>query len=236
MTLFKNDLDRLRHEYAQRSYRGTDKERYSFFNKSYLYTVQQRQRYLLALLYKTGYCPLTDKKILEIGCGNGRVLLEFLQYGISPSNLHGIDLLPDRLYQAQEHIGDVAVFCADGQNLPFPTNTYDLILQFTAFSSILDDTIKKNMATDMLRVLKPTGAILWYDFWLNPTNPHTKGIRQSEVKALFPQCNYTFRKITLAPPITRRLVPFSWTISFLIENLRVVNTHYLAVITPVVNP
>jgi hypothetical protein len=74
--------------------------------------------------------------------------------------------------------------------------------------------------------------ILWYDFWLNPTNPQTEGIRPSEIRTLFPGCDFEFRRITLAPPLARRLVPVSWVVAFLLEKLRVFNSHYLVAIRP----
>ena len=42
-------------------------------------------------------------------------------------------------------------------------------------------------------------------FWLNPTNPQTRGVRPAEIRQLFPGCSFKFERITLAPPITRRL-------------------------------
>jgi hypothetical protein len=105
-------------------------------------------------------------------------------------------------------------------------------LQYTALSSILDPRIRQNVARDMLRVLKPEGILLWYDFWLNPTNPQTRGIRPAEIRELFPACNYEFHKITLAPPLARRIVPFSWGLALFLEGLRIFNSHYLAVISP----
>jgi len=84
----------------------------------------------------------------------------------------------------------------------------------------------------MLRVLKPNGIILWYDFWLNPTNPQTRGIRPKEIRELFPNCNFEFHKITLAPPIARRIVPLSWGLALFLEGLKIFNSHYLVVIRP----
>jgi SAM-dependent methyltransferase len=141
-----------------------------------------------------------------------------------------IDLLHDRLHNAHQQLPGSKFTNADGQSLPFSANEFDLLLQFTAFSSILDPRIKRNMADEMLRVLKPDGAILWYDFWWNPTNPHTAGIKPKEIKAFFPGCNITLRKITLAPPIARRVVPLSWPLALVLESLKIFNSHYLAVI------
>jgi hypothetical protein len=74
--------------------------------------------------------------------------------------------------------------------------------------------------------------ILTYDFWLNPTNPQTRGIRPAEIKQLFPNCSYEFHRITLAPPITRKLAPISWGLCLFLESLKIFNTHYLVAIRP----
>jgi ubiquinone/menaquinone biosynthesis C-methylase UbiE len=141
-------------------------------------------------------------------------------------------LLPDRISKAKARLPHLPLSCADGQAIPYPTDTFDLVMQYTVFSSILDNVIKSNMAQEMLRVLKPHGMILWYDLWLNPTNPQTKGIRPKEIRSLFPNCEFDFRKITLAPPIARHLVPISWLMSAFLEKLTIFNTHYLVAIRP----
>lgn len=62
-------------------------------------------------------------------------------------------------------------------------------------------------------------------------NPQTKGIRPSEIRELFPNCRVEMHRITLAPPLTRLLIKGSWVICLLLENLSILNTHYLAKIT-----
>lgn len=227
-----NDLDRLRDEYADRSRRLSTSDIYSVFNTSYLYAVQQRQRDTLNLLQRHEFNPLDGSVILELGCGCGGVLLEYLTYGADPKNLHGCDLLLDRLYKAQAKLPHLPLSCADGQAIPYPTDTFDFVLQYTVFSSILDNVIKSNLAQEILRVLQPNGTLLWYDFWLNPSNPQTRGIRRKEIRTLFPNCTYDFRRITLAPPLARRLAPISWLLSAFLEKLTIFNTHYLVAIRP----
>lgn len=223
----KNDLIRLRMEYENRKLRNTGKDRYSFFYSPYLFSITQRQRSFLKVLKNNNLHLLQNKQILEIGCGGGGVLLEFLNLGISPNQLFGIDLLFDRLVDAHKKLPSSGLECANGQSLPFPNSSFDLVLQFTAFSSILDNEIKKQMACEMLRVLKPDGAIIWYDFWLNPTNKQTKGITPKEIRELFPNCIFDFHRITLAPPIASRVVPISWSLALLLESMKVFNSHYL---------
>ena len=43
--------------------------------------------------------------------------------------------------------------------------------------------------------------ILSYDFWLNPTNKQTLGLRLSELRTSFPDCQIDYKRITLAPPL-----------------------------------
>jgi len=226
----KSDTDRLRLAYHDRTKRFGKSDIYSLFNSSYLFMMQQRERQIINLLKAEGLTDLTSKRILEVGCGRGTVLLDLIKYGANSVNVYGIDLIFDRL-QTSKHSFPLCEFAnADGQKLPFESQSFDILLQFTAFSSILDPHLKQNMAADMLRVLKPNGVILWYDFWWNPTNPQTAGIRLNEIKDLFLKCQYTFRKITLAPPITRRIVPFSYPLALLLESIKVFNSHYLVLI------
>jgi ubiquinone/menaquinone biosynthesis C-methylase UbiE len=227
-----NDLTRLRGEYEKRKERFADSDAYSWFNQAHLFEVHQRQRAVLAALRKSGYTDLSGLRILEIGCGSGGVLTEYLGYGAYPGHLFGVDLLHDRLLHAQQRLSGSHFINADGQLLPFPTQSFDLVLQYTALSSILDPDIRQRISREMVRVLHSKGIILWYDFWLNPTNPQTHGIRPAEVRQIFPECACKFHKITLAPPIARGLIPYSWMLALLLERLKIFNSHYLAIIQP----
>lgn len=226
----KEDIQRLRMEYDQRATRLAGRGMYSHFNQTNLFFLQQRERQLTQLLKAIRFDNFSYKRILEIGCGGGGVLLNFLSYGAHSEQLFGIDLLHERLRSASAQLAGSKFTNADGQKLPFLPDEFDLLLQFTAFSSVLNFQVKQNMAAEMLRVLKPDGAILWYDFWWNPTNPQTAGIKPKEIKDLFPGCEFVFRKITLAPPIARSIVPISWPLAMVLESLQVFNSHYLAII------
>jgi SAM-dependent methyltransferase len=232
MSRTQNELRRIRDEYARRA-RDIDHDAlYSLFNPGALFLQTQRARHVLSMLRQHGMRSLRDRTVLEVGCGGGGVLREFLAFGTDVSRLHGIDLLEQRLRQASLANPNLLLACADGQSPPYPDKSFDLILQFTAFTSVLAPEVKVAMAREMLRVLKPDGIILWYDFWLNPTNAQTRGIRPREIKALFPNCHFKFRRITLAPPIARRLAELAWGACLLLEWLRLFNTHYLVVIRP----
>jgi len=225
-----NDLNRLRAEYAACERRLANNGFYSPFNPARLFELQQRQRAVLKLLRRHGFNPLGNRCILELGCGRGEVLLEYLGYGAAPKHLHGVDLIFPRVKDVSARLPHLPLTCADGQHLPYGNHVFDLVLQYTVFSSILGNDVKVNLAREMLRVLKPGGMILWYDFWLNPTNKQTRGIRPAEIGRLFPGCHVEFQRLTLAPPIARRLIPVSWWLCELLEKVKVFNTHYLVAI------
>ena len=56
---------------------------------------------LLRTLKRFKGLELLDKKILDVGCGSGGVLRDFIKYGALPENLYGIDLLEDRIERAK---------------------------------------------------------------------------------------------------------------------------------------
>jgi ubiquinone/menaquinone biosynthesis C-methylase UbiE len=226
-----NDLSRLRTEYADRKRRFAHDDRYSPSNAAFRFLKAQVNENAGILLRRHGRRNLANCRILEVGCGNGSILMDFYHLGAEEHNLYGVDLLPDRLAQAHVDHPTLALVCADGQHLPYGSASFDLALQYTALSSILDPAIKSNLAHEMLRVLNQDGLIFSYDFWLNPTNRQTRGIRPAEIKRLFPDCQYEFRRITLAPPIARRLATVSWSLCLFLESLKIFNTHYLVAIT-----
>jgi ubiquinone/menaquinone biosynthesis C-methylase UbiE len=220
---------RIREAYEKR--RGDD-TRYSWFSPGHLFMVQALEQQLLALLRRYNSAPLTSKKILEIGCGNGHWLREFIKWGAKPENTTGVDLLVDRFAEAKNLCPDgVSLHCMNANRLEFEDSTFDLVLQCTVFTSILDATMKRHVAREMLRVLKNDGLILWYDYHMdNPKNQDVKGVASREIHELFPECVIQLERATLAPPIARLLAPYSWTLCYLLERVPWLCTHYVGVI------
>ncbi len=227
-----SEQTRIESVYQDRARRLAGTNLYSALNTETLYRIQQRQKAEVSLLKKYGFDHLDGCRILEVGCGSGGILSQLLTYGVQERCLFGTDLLYSRVRGGRDHLNGVSFSCADGQCLPYATGSFDLVLQYTVFSSVLDDTIKQNIAREMLRVTRPDGMILWYDFWLNPSNKQTRGIRPAEIKRLFPRCAFDFHRITLAPPIARRVVPVSWILALLLEKAQIINSHYLVAIRP----
>ncbi len=227
---FKNEEARFRAAYLRRQ---GDDERYSWFNSEFLYRIQERERRVLSILKQHGFTPLNKKLILEVGCGAGHWLREFVKWGFSPENIVGIDLLPDHIAKARRLSPNaVRLECGSAGKLEFRDATFDLVLQSMVFTSVLDPELKRQIAAEMLRVLKPGGVVLWYDFYVNnPSNRDVRGVKKGEIYQLFPDCRIKLSRITLAPPCARLLAPYSRLACQLLERLTILNTHYLGVIS-----
>src|SRR3989442_12326620 len=127
---------RIRAAYAKRQ---DDKIRYSCFIPGQLFLLQERERQFINLLQRYGFGSLREKKILEVGCGTGCWLRDFIKWGAQPKNLTGVDLLFDLIAEARQLcLSPVNLPCASGAELPFGNETFDLVLQSTVFTSVLD--------------------------------------------------------------------------------------------------
>jgi ubiquinone/menaquinone biosynthesis C-methylase UbiE len=224
------EATRIREAYARRQQGPQDI--YSFLNPSFVLMIHERENELLSMLSRYGVGPLEGKKFLEIGCGMGYWLRAFLQWGALPENVYGIDLLPGRIEQARKLCPcGVHLDCGNATALTFPEASFDLVLQSTVFTSILVPEMKQRIAAEMLRVLKPGGVALWYDFLVdNPRNPDVRGVRRSEIRKLFPGCQIHLRRITLAPPIGRLVGRYSPFMYMLLSWTKILCTHYLGLI------
>ena len=225
----KAEDDRIRAKYARRNTRDS---RYSWFNAGHVFMLQERERRVLELLRRAGVDSLDNRRILEIGCGQGFWLREFIKWGGKPENLTGVELLPERVEEARRlSPHGVNVILGSAAQVPLPDGRFDLVLQSTVFTSIQDSAVKQQIAAEMLRLVRPDGLILWYDFRVNnPWNPDVTGIRKAEALKLFSGCRVHLYPITLTPPIVRRLARWSWLGCYLLGKMPWLCTHYLGVI------
>ena len=228
----EQEARRIKDVYAKRA--ASRRERYSFLDPGFLFMCQEREVRLLALMAKSKCSPLTEKRILEVGCGSGPGIREFIKWGARPENLAGIDLLPERVAEARRLCPKtVTLETGNAESLPFASSSFDLVSQSTVFSSILDGEVRRRVADEMLRVLKPGGCILWYDFFVKPPrNPDVLAMGKKQIRRLFPVCDITLRRTTLAPPLTRAFAPYSWLLCCCLERLRLLDTHYIGLIRP----
>lgn len=226
---FAREADRIREAYRKR----TSCSLYSMFEPAQMLSVQERERKTLDFLRSLGVAQtISSAKILEIGCGSGAWIREFIRWGAQPENITGIDLLPARISEAR-HLSPAGIRWLTGSatNLDDISEKFDLVLQSTVFTSILDQRMKCQIAKEMLRLLIPGGIILWYDFRMdNPRNPDVRGIEKREIRQLFPGCSIHLERLTLAPPLGRRLARISPNLYRIASGVKPLCSHYLGYI------
>jgi SAM-dependent methyltransferase len=204
-----DELEEIRARYARRATEGADP--YSLQNVDAFLALEQRDSHIHRNLLKSAL-DFSSARILEVGCGSGMNLLRFLAWGFAPEHLAGVELLHARCEEARRNLPqDVMLVEGDAATIQFP-DLYDVVLQSTVFSSILQPEMRRAVAANMWRHTSPGGLIISYDLAVN--NPKNRDVRRlggQEFARLFPGSVALSRKrLTLAPPIGRRVSHSRW--------------------------
>lgn len=195
--------------------------------------IEERDRAVRACLERHGLWPLADLEILEIGCGTGANLGRLLAWGASPARLHGIDLLPERINAARARWPMLDWRVADAREFNLGPNSVDLAFLFTIMSSVLDEAASHAIVARVREMVRPTGAVVWYDFYLkNPLNPHTRRMRCKDIAMLFPGFQLDLEAVTLLPPLARRLGPLATTLYPVLARMPGLRGFYAGLLRP----
>lgn len=116
---------------------------------SYVWRAGQRRRFEMILRAADGR---QTGRILENGCGVGMYVQQFLKH--SP-NVVGLEYDFERAKQANEI--STRVVNAAGEGLPFPAESFDLILSHEVLEHVEDD---RQSAVEMVRALRIGGRAL----------------------------------------------------------------------------
>lgn len=193
-----------------------------------LYSWQERQLKMLKYFRKLGMSSLRESRILDIGCGSGGTLCRLLDFGAEPNNCFGIDLVPKHIQAARRNHPNFSFVEGSAAQLPFGDEEFDIVHQATVFTSVLDPNIRRAIASEALRTLRPGGHLIWYDFaYSNPRNPNVRGIGRNEIRELFKGCHLEFHRVTLAPPIARPSIRVSIFLCRLLWNFSFLRSHTL---------
>jgi arsenite methyltransferase len=107
----------------------------------------------------------TGDQILDIGCGAGvEAILGAMMTG-ETGNVVGVDIVPEMLARAETNLRmtglkNVTFKKASGENLPFPDDSFEVVISNGAINLIPD---KESALTEIFRVLKPGGRLMVAD-------------------------------------------------------------------------
>ena len=108
---------------------------YELVNPDVCMTIQEKERALVRWIHKCNIQPLGSKRVLDVGCGTGKTLAQFLRLGFEPENLVGSELLRDRLEIARKYLPTaVDLRLGDAAELDAPDESFDIVAQSTVFT------------------------------------------------------------------------------------------------------
>lgn len=97
------------------------------------------------------------EKILDSGCGNGR-LLQLLEG--REVDYYGIDISQKLIEIAKSRYPDAKFQVADALNLPFPDNFFDQVFTIAVFHHIPSQKFRLQFLNEARRVLNPGGRMV----------------------------------------------------------------------------
>jgi len=192
----------------------------------------ERTLLIRRLLAEAGLLPLTDRRVLDIGCGNGTELARMAEWGAAREDLYGIDLLDDVVRTARAQHPGVHIEVGNAERLEFPDESFDLVLLFTVLSSVLDEAMARHIGAEVRRVLVPGGGVVWYDLRCpNPRNRAVRPLRRAASERLFPGFAMRLLPATVLPPLARRLGRFTPVWYPRLARIGLLQTHYVGFLT-----
>ena len=100
----------------------------------------------------SNYYSLPQKpKILDIGCGKGYLLFDFLKV-VPDAEVRGIDISKYAIDNCKEEIKD-KIILGNSNSLPWPDNYFDLVISINTFHNLYTFDLEKSLK-EMQRVSK----------------------------------------------------------------------------------
>lgn len=225
------ERQRIRDEYRRRK-SDVDSSLYGWWQPDVLFSCNERRRIAARMLHEADALPRAGQRCLEVGCGSLGWLGELTGWAVPEKELCGIDLDPLRIDDVRRVLPSADLRIGDATQLPWPDQSFRLVIASTVFTSVLDDGVRSLIANEIMRVMQPGGALLWYDFAVdNPRNPNVRRVTHRELRSLFSPLTGCVRTVTLAPPIARFVTPKSWLLATFLEAIPFLRTHLIAVLT-----
>jgi ubiquinone/menaquinone biosynthesis C-methylase UbiE len=224
-----NELERVRAIYQRYEADARVARRWDPQASGNRQNVERRDGLLAELLQRARVWPLSGRRVMELGCGDGAGIQSLLRLGVVPQDLTAVDFRESAIKRTSTAFPQVNLAQADAARTEFPDETFDIVSLFTVFSSV-SKTMQQQVAHEVDRVLKVGGVVLWYDMrFRNPANPHVHPVSRASLSRMFPGYEIELLSATLVPQLARhlplcdKLFPLLYAVPFL-------HTHWAGVL------
>ena len=149
-------------------------------------------------------------KVLDVGCGTGASLVQFIRLGFNPANLAGVDPSAERIAQAKSSYPTVEFRQESGEATTFADSTFDIAFESTLFMMLTADDVARRVAGEMLRVTRPGGYIMLADWrYAKRGRADHRAMSRGRIESLFEVGSTTEviarERGALVPPVGRFL-------------------------------
>ena len=107
----------------------------------------------------------TSGRILDLGCGYGRILRKLHTLGFT--KLAGLDPSKKMIDRAQRDVPDGQLHLIHGYPTELEDNAYDAVLVVAVLTCIPRDNDQRYLISEVLRIMRPSGLIFVADFLLS---------------------------------------------------------------------
>jgi ubiquinone/menaquinone biosynthesis C-methylase UbiE len=169
-------------------YKKIEREAYSATARGYdKYGRDTFEAYAGPLLDAAGLKP--GHHVLDVACGPGIPSLMAARLVGPTGAVTGVDLAPGMIELARARAGERAIGNAlfqegDAESLPFPDETFDVVL---CSHGLVHTTDRGKALREMRRVLRPAPAALALSAWSTPDRALPVGIVAKAIRDLWPQ-------------------------------------------------
>ena len=163
-------------------------------------------------------------RVLDVGCGQGASLFQFLKLGFTASNLTGIDNSSERIEKARAVIPAATFHVGSAEQLPFDAGAFDLVFESTMLGTLESQSLLESIAKEMIRVTRPGGYIMLIDWRYSRRGSGVKtAISNDFVDRVFDagRATHVVTRVrgALAPPLGRRLSRVAPSLYFLVQSV-----------------